>query len=114
VLARTLAAVRPTRPLVALIGVLADKDWRGILAALAPHVDRFVLTQPPTAPADRAWDVEAAREHAESAGYAVVAEPDFGRALRLAREGAATTLVAGSFHTVGDAMARLQLRPYGP
>ena len=113
VLARTLAAVRPPRPLVALVGVLADKDWRSILAALAPHVDRFVLTQPPTAPADRAWDVAAAHDHAARAGYAVVAEPDFDRALELAREGAATTLVTGSFHTVGDAMARLQRSPDG-
>ena len=31
--------------------------------------------------------------------------------LALARDGAATTLVTGSFHTVGDAMARLQVNP---
>ena len=35
---------------VALLTVLADKDWRGIMRALAPEVDAFVLTRAPTAP----------------------------------------------------------------
>ena len=34
-------------------------------------------------------------------------EADFGRALVDVQQGAATVLVCGSFHTVGDAMARL-------
>jgi folylpolyglutamate synthase/dihydropteroate synthase len=34
-------------------------------------------------------------------------EPDFERALYDIQEGAGTILVTGSFHTVGDAMARL-------
>jgi folylpolyglutamate synthase/dihydropteroate synthase len=40
-------------------------------------------------------------------GQPVVFEPDFARALDLVQEGAATTLVTGSFHTVGDALAAL-------
>src|SRR2546422_7927596 len=40
-------------------------------------------------------------------GQPVVFEPDFLRALELVQEGAATTLVTGSFHTVGDALAAL-------
>ena len=34
-------------------------------------------------------------------------EPDFDRALAGIQDGARTVLVTGSFHTVGDAMARL-------
>jgi dihydrofolate synthase/folylpolyglutamate synthase len=36
---------------------------------------------------------------------------DFGQALAHARSEAATVLVTGSFHTVGDAMERLQVHP---
>jgi dihydrofolate synthase / folylpolyglutamate synthase len=38
-------------------------------------------------------------------------EPDFDRALSYAATAGATVLVTGSFHTVGDAMARLQAPP---
>jgi dihydrofolate synthase/folylpolyglutamate synthase len=111
VLARTLAGVAPERPVVALLTVLADKDWRGMMRELAPAADRFVLTHAPTAPASRAWHAEEALAFAREQGWDAVLEPDFDRALaRASREGA-TVLVTGSFHTVGDAMARLQLSP---
>ena len=48
---------------------------------------------------------------APSTGLNATAEPDFDRALAIARAGAGTTLITGSFHTVGDAMARLQVSP---
>jgi dihydrofolate synthase/folylpolyglutamate synthase len=38
-------------------------------------------------------------------------EPDFDAALRRGSDTGATTLITGSFHTVGDAMARLQVNP---
>jgi dihydrofolate synthase/folylpolyglutamate synthase len=111
VLAGTLDVVRPARPLVALVAVLDDKDWRGILDLLAPRAERFVLTAAPTAPASRAWRLDEACAYAATLGVPLECEPDFDRALARARDGAATTLVAGSFHTVGDAMLRLQLSP---
>jgi dihydrofolate synthase/folylpolyglutamate synthase len=37
--------------------------------------------------------------------------PDFDRALARAQSTGATVLLTGSFHTVGDAMARLQVSP---
>jgi dihydrofolate synthase/folylpolyglutamate synthase len=107
VLCDSLDAVAPRRPLVCLLTVLRDKDWPAMMRLLAPHVDRFVLTIPPTVPAERAWPLEDAAAFASASGWSAVAEPDFDRALARAREGAATTLVTGSFHTVGDAMARL-------
>ncbi len=76
-LAATIAA-RPTpRPLTAVLGVLRDKDWRGVIDALAPVVDRFIITQPSSAPAERAWDPIAAAAHANSLKIPVTLEVDF-------------------------------------
>ena len=111
VLAATLKAVGEPRPLAALLTVLTDKDWRGVMGVLAPVVDVFVLTSAPTAPASRAWNVAEALSYAKSRGWAAVLEPDFDRAIDTASSLAATVLVTGSFHTVGDAMARLQVDP---
>jgi len=99
------------RPVVALLCVLGDKDWRAMLDALAPVVSRFVLTNAPTAPASRAWPLGAALQYARAKGYESDAEPDFDRALVAAEQSAGTVLVTGSFHTVGDAMARLHVSP---
>ncbi len=110
VLAETLDLVKPPRPIHALVSVLADKDWRSMLAAIAPHVDAFTLTTAPSAPAGRVWPLESAARFAATLGKPVVAEPDFDRALARASD-SPTTLVTGSFHTVGDAMARLQHDP---
>jgi hypothetical protein len=112
VLAETLSRVRPPRPVAALVAIRRDKDWRALIQALAPEVDRFVLTAAPSAPPARAWDLAAAADFAAEHALPATAEPDFDRALRLATD-AATTLVTGSFHTVGDAMVRLQLSPLG-
>jgi dihydrofolate synthase/folylpolyglutamate synthase len=111
VLAATVKAVGEPRPVAALLTVLTDKDWRGVMGALAPAVDVFVLTSAPTAPASRAWNAPDALDYAKSRGWEAVLEQDFDRAIALASSLAATVLVTGSFHTVGDAMARLQVDP---
>ena len=46
-----------------------------------------------------------------SRGWEAVLERDFDRAIDIASGLAATVLVTGSFHTVGDAMTRLQVDP---
>lgn len=111
VLARTLAETRMPRPVAALFSVLADKDWAAMMAALAPHVDLFILTNTPTAPASRAWNVTEVMSHARSNGWAAEVVKDFDRALARADEEGKTVVVTGSFHTVGDAMARLGVAP---
>jgi dihydrofolate synthase/folylpolyglutamate synthase len=111
VLAETLAASAPARPVRALFGVLGDKDWREMMHALAPVVDHFVLATPPSAPAERAWRVDEALAFAREHGWSAEPGGDFGAALAAAERGAGTVLVTGSFHTVGDAMALLQLSP---
>jgi len=111
VLAETLAAVAPPRPVAAVFCVLRDKDWRGMIGHLAPQVDRFVLTEAPTVPASRAWNVDEAAAFLRAMGLVADREPVFDEALTRARSVGETVLVTGSFHTVGDSMARLQVNP---
>lgn len=111
VLARTLEQSSVERPVTTLLAVLSDKDWRGMMRELAPVTDRFVLTTAPTAPANRIWDLAAAIAHAAHAGYAAELEPDFARAVERVRHAGGTGVITGSFHTVGDAMACLQVDP---
>ncbi len=111
VLAETLRAVRPPGPVVALLTVLADKDWRGIIDRLAPEVSHLVLTTAPTAPAGREWDPATAAHYVAERGWSADVVLDFDAALARAAAEGATVLITGSFHTVGDAMARLQLSP---
>lgn len=111
VLATTVMAIQPPAPRAAVVCVLADKDWRGVMAALSPVIDLFVLTNAPTAPSSRAWDLDVAADHARAQGWRVIAERDFDRALDRAAAAAPTVVVTGSFHTVGDAMARLNVDP---
>ena len=65
-----------------------------------PGTINLVLTVPPSIPVMQRWSLEDldALSHFE---------PDFTRALEDIQQGAGTVLVTGSFHTVGDAFARL-------
>ena len=109
VLVAALAGHAPRRPLHAVVGIRNDKEWPGMLAALAPAVDRLVLTAPPSLPPAQRWTGATldAWMAGRPAGPPMVVEFDFERALADARAGAGTVLVTGSFHTVGDALARL-------
>lgn len=111
VFAATVMAIQVPTPTAVVLCVLADKDWRGVMTALSQVVDVFVLTDAPTAPASRAWDLAVAADYARAQGWTVIAERDFDRALERAASAAPTVLVTGSFHTVGDAMARLNVDP---
>jgi dihydrofolate synthase / folylpolyglutamate synthase len=113
VLAETLRTVAPSRPVHALFCALRDKEWQDMLKALEPAIDYFVLTNAPTAPESRAWNLENAREFLNRANISGEIMPTFDEALRRV-EDASTVVVTGSFHTVGDAMARLQVSPFAP
>lgn len=112
--ARTVDRLSPPRPLVAVVGILADKDWPRMMAAIAAVADAVVLTSPHTAPSGRRWRPGEARAVAErySARVEVVEEIDgaLKRAASLAGEG--TILVTGSCHTVGDALRALDAEPF--
>jgi dihydrofolate synthase/folylpolyglutamate synthase len=111
VLEQTLREIGAARPLVCVLAVLGDKDWRGIMTELSPVVDHFVLTTAPTAPADRTWNASLALEYARTHGWSAQLLTKFDDALAHADAAAGTVLITGSFHTVGDAMARLQVDP---
>ena len=99
------------RPVVAVVTVLRDKDWRGILRALGTVADRILVTAAPTAPRSRAWSLLEVEAWARASKLPVERVDDFDTALQLADASGATILVTGSFHTVGDAMERLQVDP---
>jgi dihydrofolate synthase/folylpolyglutamate synthase len=98
-------------PVTAVVTVLRDKDWRGILRALGTVADRIYLTAAPTAPASRAWSLDEVMAWAQSESLPAERVDDFDEALRRAADAGETVLVTGSFHTVGDAMERLQVDP---
>lgn len=110
--ATTLCALNLPRPRTALVAVLADKDWRGIIRALAPAADRFVFTNAPSAPPERRWNAAEAKTFANANDIAATLEADIDTALRVAQKDGATVVVTGSFHTVGDVMSRLQVSPF--
>lgn len=112
-LASTLAQLSLPDPMVLLVGIQGDKDWRSMLPPLFATVREAVLTQPPTVPPERRWDpLEAAGAVKARPNLHIL--PDFAEALQAARKaaGAGTVIVTGSHHTVGDAMSLLGIPPY--
>lgn len=106
-----LLAVGMPHPITAVVCVLRDKDWRGIIRAVARAAERIVVTMAPTSPSTRSWDLSEVDAWARAEGLPVERIDDFTSALAQARAEAETILVTGSFHTVGDAMERLQVHP---
>ncbi|HKJ02222.1 MAG TPA: hypothetical protein VJ997_07195, partial [Longimicrobiales bacterium] len=99
-------------PVVAVVGVLGDKDWRTMLPPLLSRTGGAVLTQPPSAPPERRWDAQAAGE-AVGGVCPLHVDEDFVEALTWARReaGSGTVVVTGSCHTVGSALSVLGLQP---
>jgi dihydrofolate synthase/folylpolyglutamate synthase len=109
--AANLVALGVPAPVVAIVSVLRDKDWRGILSALSSVTSEIILTNAPTAPASRAWNIDEAFGWSQSMGIKTNLVRDFQQALDRANDWQGTVLITGSFHTVGDAMERLQVDP---
>ncbi len=109
----SIAALRPRRPLVAVIGVLGDKDWDRMLPPLFDLVDQAILVEPPSAPAGRRWSPDDVLARLGSPVGVRVVRP-FAAALAEAAADArgGTVLCTGSVHTVGDAMLALGIPPF--
>jgi len=106
-LAASLPALHPGRPVELVFGVLADKDHRGMLAALAPAVRRLHLA-PPASP--RARPPSSYRDLAASLGHQVHEHATCAEALACARAAAGEgglACVAGSLYLVGEAREAL-------
>ncbi len=111
VVAGTLASLDLAKPITALVGILADKDWRAMIRTLAGSVDEIVAATPPTAPVERRWHLEDVAKFGRQSGISLRTITNFDEALHTVTNAGGTTLVTGSFHTVGDAMSRLQVNP---
>ena len=103
----TLDAVRPKRPVVVVLGVLRDKNWREIMKILCPGMDSTIVTSPASAPAARAWNPAEAEGFGKVNGWDVKRVDDLRQAMDKAAKEGSTVLVTGSFHTVGDALELL-------
>jgi dihydrofolate synthase/folylpolyglutamate synthase len=105
-LAAALGALHPGRPVELVFGVLADKDHRGMLAALGPAVRGFHLVAPdsPRARPPAEYREDAAR-HAPADLHASVADA-IACARRAAADGA-LVCVAGSLYLIGAAREAL-------
>lgn len=109
-LVSTLDSVKPSRPMVAVLGILRDKDWREMMTTLCPRVDETILTTPASAPVERVWDANEALIFGQENNWPVKLIPNLAEAIAHAGSEAATIVVTGSFHTVGDATASSALR----
>ncbi|WP_419948520.1 bifunctional folylpolyglutamate synthase/dihydrofolate synthase [Candidatus Palauibacter sp.] len=105
ILCETITSLSPARPRIAVVGMLADKDWRAVLSRLALDMDAIILTRP-AGPQGRRWDpVEAAAWLSHERGRVVEAHGDVAEAVLRGRAlaGPGTLVVTGSAHTVGEA-----------
>jgi dihydrofolate synthase/folylpolyglutamate synthase len=115
VVAGTMRSLDLPQPVIALVGILSDKDWRPMLQSIAGVASEIIATIPPTAPAERLWNLDEVKRFSREAGIDLRTVEDFDTALLLATaDTGRTALITGSFHTVGDAMARLDVNPLAP
>jgi len=112
-LGATLAEVDPPGPVIGVLGIRADKDHDGIVAAVAGALDGLVLTRPGPGAPEAAWAPD--KVNALSAGGVDIrVEASFADALARARQWAGsqgTVVVSGSFATVAGALETLDLIP---
>ncbi|MEE9164011.1 MAG: cyanophycin synthetase, partial [Thermoplasmata archaeon] len=105
-LRETLEEIYPGRKALIVLGVLEDKDPRGIAAALAPAVRHLVLTQPDT---ERAFPATAAAKALGQADATVVTP--VAKAVEYALQRAGSTevvVITGSLYTAGEAITFLE------
>jgi dihydrofolate synthase/folylpolyglutamate synthase len=107
VLAAALAEVFDFDRLIVVLGIMADKDARGFLAAIADMTDSLILMRPATPRAAAPEDVAV---FASEFGIPNRVVPSAGAAIQsaLAEAGEADlVLITGSHYTVGDVMVSL-------
>ena len=106
-LAHTLQCTTPLRTgarTIALCAMFADKDVAGVVAALRPQIDTWVLT---TLPGIRALPAQQLAQTVQEQGGQTVLAVDVAAACALARQLAQSCdriVVFGSFYTVGPAL----------
>jgi dihydrofolate synthase / folylpolyglutamate synthase len=111
-LAEALPDIADDRPVIACLAVLADKDARAMIEALAPALDQAVCTELPAA-RRRGFSADALVLVCAESGLAAESEPDFRAAVARGRELALETggvlLVTGSHYALAPARDALRL-----
>jgi dihydrofolate synthase/folylpolyglutamate synthase len=103
VLARSLAAVRLPHPTVGVLAIMRDKDYRTMIAAFGPLLDRVVCTQASEPRSLTAEELTAAASAAGVESVETVADPH--AAVARARELAGqrgSVLIGGSLYLLED------------
>lgn len=96
------------RRVVLVLGILMDKDYRGIISQLVPLADRVVVTKPHYS---RALDADSLAAEIGVLQSRTVAAASVAEAIDIARRDAGPdglVLITGSLYTVGDARAVLK------
>ena len=91
----------PGRQIIALTGVLADKDYGEMYRPIMPYIDKFVCITPPN---DRKLEATALAEHLRAAGAEAVAADSIAHGVKTAQELAGETgvvLCFGSLYSIG-------------
>jgi dihydrofolate synthase / folylpolyglutamate synthase len=111
-LVETLRGLPLQAPVVAVTGILSDKEWGPMLRGLAEGVDANLLVVPDGAPRARRWDPDRVVETLPELDLLAMGETAeaFQRARELTRRGG-TIVVTGSSHTVGAALRDLDRLP---
>ena len=108
----TLGQIHSPGPLVGLVSILSDKDWKTMLPILLTRLDMVILTRAPSLSDQEFWDPQSAAEEIP-VDLHVEVEEDFTQALQKAVKlaGNGSVIATGSVHTVGSAMRLLGLDP---
>jgi dihydrofolate synthase/folylpolyglutamate synthase len=105
-LAATVLEMKPSyRRTVLIIGILQDKDSRGIIAAMAPLADHVIVTKPHYS---RAMEVRVLASEIRKLHDSVETAETVGEAIAMAMEKVSSddlVLITGSLYVVGDARA---------
>lgn len=108
-LASALEALQQNGRIIAIVGLLADKDLAGVIAPLAEHVDQWIAM---TAVSHRAIPAdELALQIANLTGRACLVADSTANAVEFARRTASENdriLTTGSFFTVGPVLDQLE------
>jgi len=109
-LARSLSQYFPGQPLTLVIGIYADKDYRGILDALAPIATRLIVT---AFSSRRAAAPAVLRSHLSPDDRRVEIAASPSEALRFALTGDRTPIicVAGSIALIGEILTQVAEKP---
>ncbi|HVI95873.1 MAG TPA: cyanophycin synthetase [Anaeromyxobacter sp.] len=109
-LAAALQALHPGRPVELVLGVLADKDHSGMLAALVPAARRVHAVTPSSPRARPASELARAATAAGADAHAHASVAEAVACARAAARDGALVCVAGSLYLVGEARGLLESR----